>query len=91
MYIRNQQCRVLYSNVRGLHGSFCDMIVISKRCYYFLKLVSDMRHGVELSFPGFKRPILLKCNEINHAQGMVTYSTSGMVVLPLIRPSLWVP
>ena len=40
-------------------------------------LVLNFRHIAELSIPGFKRPILLKRNEINRAQGMAVYIRSG--------------
>ena len=39
--------------------------------------VSNFRHIAELSIPGFKRPILLKRNEINRAQGNAVYIRSG--------------
>ena len=77
---RNRQCRDLYSNIRGLHGNLHDLIVASKGFDILLcseTLVSNFRHTVELSIPGFKRPILLKPNEINRAQGMAIYIRSG--------------
>ena len=40
-------------------------------------MVSNFRNIAELSIPGFKRPILLKRNEINRAQGMAVYIRSG--------------
>ena len=45
-----------------------------------------MRHDVELSILAFKRPVLLKHNEIIRIQGMVTYIRNGCLLL--IRPSL---
>ena len=77
---RNRQCHVLYSNIRGLHGNLHDLIVASKGFDILLcseTLVSNFRHIAELSIPGFKRPILLKHNEINRAQGMAVYIRSG--------------
>ena len=73
---RNRQCHVLYSNIRGLHGNLHDLIVASKGFDILLcseTLVSNFRHIAKLSIPGFKRPILLKRNEINRAQGMAVY------------------
>ena len=86
---RNQQCHVLYSNIRGLYGNLRELIVVSKGFDISLcseTLVSNFRHIAELSIPGFKRPILLKRNEINRAQGW--QYILGMVVLPLIRLAL---
>ena len=77
---RNQQCRVLYSNILGLHGNLHDLIVDSKGFDILLcseTLVSNFGHIAELSIPGFKRSILLKRNEINRAQGMAVYIRSG--------------
>ena len=56
------------------------MIVASKGFDILLcseTLVSNFRHTAEVSIPGFKRPILLKRNEINRAQGMAVYIRSG--------------
>ena len=77
---RNRQCRVLYSNIRGLHGNLQDLIVACKGFDILLcseTLVSNFRHIAELSIPGFKRPILLKRNEISRAQGVAVYIRSG--------------
>ena len=77
---RNRQCYVLYLNVRELHGNLHDLTVASKQFYISLcseNLVSNMKHDVELSIPDSKRPILLKHDEINKAQGMATYIRSG--------------
>ena len=72
---RNRQWRVLYSNIRGLHGNLHDLIVASKGFDILLcseTLVSNFRHIAKLSILGFKRPIYIL----------------GVVVLPLIRPAL---
>ena len=77
---RNRQCRMLYSNIRGLYGNLDDLIVASKGFDILLcseALVSNFSHIAELSIPGFKRPILLKHNEINRDQGMAIYIRSG--------------
>ena len=78
---RNRQCRVLYSNIRGLYGNLHDLIVASKGFNIPLCseiLVSNFRHIAELSIPGFKRPILFKRNKINREQGMAVYIRSAM-------------
>ena len=58
---RNWQCRVLYSNIRGLYGNLHDLIVASKGfdiLFCSETLVSNFRHIAELSIRGFKRPVL---------------------------------
>ena len=78
--VRNRQFRVLYLNIRGLQGNLHDLIVASNGfdiVFCSETLVSNFRHIAKLSIPGFKRPILLKCNEINRAQGMAVYIRSG--------------
>ena len=77
---RNQQCCVLYSNIRGLYGNLHDLIVAFKGfdiLFCSETLVSNFRCIAELSIPGFKRPILFKRNEINRAQGMAVYIRSA--------------
>ena len=57
---RNQQCRVLYSNIRGLYGNLHDLIVASKGSDILFcseTVVSNFRHIAELSIPSFKRSI----------------------------------
>ena len=86
---RNRQCRVLYSNIRGLHGNLHDLIVASKGFDILLcseTLVSNFRHIAELSIPGFKRPILLNVMKSIEPRGW--QYILGVIVLPLIRPAL---
>ena len=73
---RRRQCRILYANVRGLHRNLLDLTAISRQYDILLcseTLVSEMRHVSELVIPGFKKPVLLKRNAINRAQGMAAY------------------
>ena len=73
---QRRQCRILYSNVRGLHANLKDLSVASKQFDILLcseTLVSDMRHVSEILIPGFKKPILLKRKSIPRAQGMAAY------------------
>ena len=75
-HIRHRQCRILYANIRGLHGNLSDLMVASRQFDILLcseTLVSDMRHVSELLIPGFKRPILLRRKTIHRAQGMAAY------------------
>ena len=73
---RHRQCRMLYSNIRGLNANLNDLIGISRQ-YDILfcseTLVSNFRHSSELQIPGFKKPILFRRNAIQGAQGMATY------------------
>ena len=76
---RYRQCRMLYTNIRGLHANLNDLIVVSKQydvLFCSETLVSNMRHSSELLIPGFKKPRLLKRNAIHRAQGMATYIRS---------------
>ena len=71
---------VLDSNIQGLYENLHDLIVASKQFDISLcseTLISHRRHDVELSIPGFKRPILLIHNEINRAPGIAIYIRSG--------------
>ena len=78
--VRRQQCRMLYSNIRGLHGSLNDLIATSRQ-YDILfcseTLVSNFRSPKELLIPGFKQPLLLKRNERERGQGMAAYIRNG--------------
>ena len=74
--IRHRQCRLMYANVRGLQANLNDLSVASKQFDILLcseTLVSDMRHISEILVPGFRRPILLRRNSIDRAQGMAVY------------------
>ena len=58
-----RQCRILYSNIRGLHANINDLAVAS-RLFDILfcseTLVSQMRHISELLIPGFKKTLTFK-------------------------------
>ena len=75
-----RQCRLLYSNIRGLHKNIKDLAIASKQfdiLFCTETLVSDMRHISELLIPGFKKPMLLKRNAIPRACGMAVYVRDG--------------
>ena len=73
---RRRQCRMLYSNIRGLHANLNDLIAVSRQ-YDILfcaeTLVSSNRSPKELLIPGFKQPNLLVRNQRQRGQGMVVY------------------
>ena len=74
--IRHRQCRLMYANIRGLQANLNDLSVASKQFDILLcseTLVSDMRRISEILVPGFRRPILLRRNSIDRAQGMAVY------------------
>ena len=78
--VRRRQCRLLYSNIRGLHGNLNDLIATSKQ-YDILfcseTLVSNFRSPKELLIPGFKQPLLLRRNERERVRGMAAYIRNG--------------
>ena len=78
-----KNCRVLYSNIRGLrsnlrdlqaHASSFDLMFLSET------LVSDNKHSVEFIIPGFSESHLLYRRNIPNAQGMAVYIRSGMPI-----------
>ena len=61
------------SNVRGLAGNLSDLTVASSQYDILLcseTLVSDMRHVLELLFPGFGRTVLLCRDKMTRARGI---------------------
>ena len=77
---RSKQCRLLYSNIRGLHKNIKDLAMASKQSdivFCSETLVSNLRHTSELLMPGFKKPMLLKRNSIPRALGMAIYVREG--------------
>ena len=77
---RRRQCRMLYSNIRGLHANLNDLIVTSKQfdiLFCSETLVSNYRSPKELLIPGFKQPHLIKRNDRYRGQGMAVYIRNG--------------
>ena len=70
------QCRVMYSNIRGLYKNIHDLIAVSRQ-YDILfcseTLVSSRKHPAEILIPGFKKPILLRSDATPRARGMALY------------------
>ena len=78
--VRRRQCRLLYSNVRGLHGNLNDLVAASKQydvVFCSETLVSNFRSSKELLIPGFKQPLLLRRNERERVRGMAVYIRNG--------------
>ena len=77
---QSKQCRMLYSNIRGLHKNIKDLAMASRQSdivFCSETLVSNLRHISELLMPGFKKPILLKRDSIPRALGMAIYVREG--------------
>lgn len=77
---RRRQCRMLYSNIRGLHANLNDLIVSSRQfdiLFCSETLVSNFRSPKELLIPDFKQPHLLKRRDRNRGQGMAAYIRKG--------------
>ena len=58
---KHRKCRMLYTNIRGLHANLNDLIVASRQydiSFCSETLVSNLRHSSELLIPSFKKPIL---------------------------------
>ena len=75
-----KKCRILYSNVRGLHKNKKDLDLAAEKfdiVFCSETLVSDLRHISELLVPGFKKPTLVKRNAILRARGMALYIRDG--------------
>ena len=73
-------CRILYSNIRGLKANLQDLSVASTKfdiIFCSETLVSSFRHTSELLIPNFNKPILLRRNAIPRAQGMCVYIRSS--------------
>ena len=79
-FCRRRQCRMLSSNIRGLHTNLNDLIVSSRQfgiLFCSETLVSNLRSPKELLIPGFKQPHLLKRNDRRRGQGMAAYIRKG--------------
>ena len=79
-FCRHRQCRMLYSNIRGLHANLNDLMVSSKQfdiLFCSETLVSNLRSPKELLIPGIKQPHLLKRNDRRRGQGMAAYIRKG--------------
>ena len=76
-----RNCRILYSNIRGLFKNKKELDIASTNFDILLcseTIVSDMRHLSELLVPGFKKPFLIKRQAIPRARGMALYVREGL-------------
>ena len=73
-------CRILYSNVRGLSRNLRDLAVASTSFDLLLcseTIVSGRRHSSELRIPGFGSPILLCRGDQLRSRGLAAYVRDG--------------
>ena len=76
----NKECRILYSNIRGLYGNFNELQVASQDYDIVLcseTLVSNRRNSSELLLPNFCKPKLLLRDSRPRVRGLATYIRSG--------------
>ena len=81
-FCRRRQCRMLYSNICGLHTNLKGLMVSSRQfdiLFCSETLVSNLRSLKELLIPGFKQPHLLKRNDRRRGQGMAAYIRKGFL------------
>ena len=77
---RPKDARVLFSNIRGLHGNLKDLCLASKQFDIVCcceTLTTNRRNQVELLIPGFNKPILSHKGATPNARGMAVYIRSG--------------
>ena len=79
-HYHKKNCRVLYSNIRGLRTNFLDL-QSHARGYDLMflaeTLVTNNKDKSEFFIPGFDGPEFIYRRGIPHAQGMAVYSRSG--------------
>ena len=82
-YYQKRNCRVLYSNIRGLRTNFLDL-QSHARGYDLMFLaethVTNNKDKSEFVIPGFDGPEFIYRRGIPHAQGMAVYSRSGQPI-----------
>lgn len=83
-----RSCRILYSNIRGLHKNIKDLTMASMDydiVFCSETLVSNHRHISELLMPGFNKPLLIRSDSLPRARGMSLYLRSGYNAQPLTK------
>ena len=76
MVAQGKFCRVVYSNIRGLHSNLKDLAVASRNSDVVLcteTLVSERRHLCEVTISRFTPPRLILKNSIPDARGLALY------------------
>ncbi|MEL7520149.1 MAG: reverse transcriptase family protein, partial [Cyanobacteria bacterium J06553_1] len=84
-HYRKTNCRILYSNIRGLRTNFLDLQSLTQGydlMFLTETLVTSNKDKSEFLIPGFDGPEFVYRRSIPHAQGMAVYSRSGQ---PLYR------
>ncbi|MEL6606532.1 MAG: endonuclease/exonuclease/phosphatase family protein, partial [Cyanobacteria bacterium J06614_10] len=84
-HYRKSNCRILYSNIRGLRTNFLDLQSLTQGydlMFLTETLVTSNKDKSEFLIPGFDGPEFVYRRSIPHAQGMAVYSRSGQ---PLYR------
>ena len=82
-YFQKKNCRVLYSNIRGLRTNFLDLFAQARNydlIFLAETLVSNNKAKSEFLIPGFNGPEFIYRRGIPHAQGMAVYSRTGQPV-----------
>ena len=78
--IAPMRCRVLFANIRGLHGNLKELAVASSR--YDILLCAETqattrRHSSELLLPGFAKPALISRGGRPNGLGFALYVREG--------------
>lgn len=79
-----QKCKVLFSNINGLHGNLAELAVAATEVDVVAcaeTKVSARRHLAELALPGFLSPVLLLRGDRPNGLGMAIYVRTGFSVI----------
>ena len=73
-------CRVLYSNINGLHGNLRELAVAASSSdivFCAETRATSRRHAAEMRLPGFCCPVLLPCGARERVRGLALYIRDG--------------
>ena len=71
-----RKCRVMYCNIRGLHGNLPDLSVASRHSDVLIcseTLVSSRRHLSELVVTGFSKHMQILQGQFGRSRGLAVY------------------
>ena len=74
------RCRVMFSNINGLHGNLAELSVVSSRYDVVVcaeTKATQFRHPAELLLPGFCSPVLLPRGARPNGLGLALYVRAG--------------